>query len=157
MTQNLSSLFTQIVQAGGGPGQTTADQIQIGWQSNAVAPKMAVNGTDLGQIWCDWNAVTTVNSSNGINNAIYKLPNGLYMQVQSFQCPSADNSITYPTAFPTTTISLHVTPVCDGSNALLGFVNNITRTGFSLHSRVMSGGSLNGVSGIGYYYLALGY
>jgi hypothetical protein len=132
-TEQVQHSFSSIEQ-GGGPGQGT-NKVKIGYDLALGGLRAQVDSADYGRIWTD-----SIQAASAVGASGYqRLPNGII-----FQWGYSDNvgSITYPLAFPNTSMSV-VPQILSTNPTLLMWsivVASNNNNGFSVTRRVTGGG-----------------
>lgn len=140
------------VQQGGGAGQST-NKIYIGWSGTSL--KAQVDGSDMGKIWCD----NTATSSLGVSG-YQRFPSGLIIQ-WGYKAGgvSGDDSATFPIAFPTVYLSGVATMngnSADSGEHLTAHIISTSTSSISVR-KVYGQATTTGAASQGWNYVVFGY
>lgn len=133
------------IQQGGGTAQLS-NKVFVGWSASGL--KAQVDATDLGKIWLDYNAASSIGTSG-----YQKLPSGLIVQWKVVDLSgSPDPVVLWPVSFPNAVlgaIATHSANVSDAGLLTSIRTSNVNANGMQIFTRQVSSGGTVSAYGAG--------
>jgi len=143
------------VQQGGGVSQGT-NKILVGYDNTGGYPRMTVDATDMGQIWCAVQGALSL----GASSAYCKFPNGLIIQAaRGVSGSTGDQTVSFPLAFPNACVCVLAGPNFETNSTYFyaASADGWTSSTVNIRCRTIFNNSITAQSNLPFIYLAVGY